>query len=298
MRRTILLLSTMTIAVLAVSGALLFGMGKPAQAQSDPEPPCTTTFCLDKTADPNPATVGEPITFTITQRCPNTSPPAFCHAGFPLVDELPSGLTVDSVDANAPMQPNYQCTTSGNIVTCAEAREFSATQPFTLTIVATPTTCGAFTNTASAGPNSGKVTFTVVGCGVRLSPGDDVYQEQECPPEGDETVFARGGDDTLLLNECGDTDNEPDPSDSDVDVARGQGGNDNIRVDDGDIQDTARGGSGTDRCTGDLDLGDGVDDVDEPPIGPGGGTGPEEDVGDTLLCEQKTYVIGEFYNQS
>ena len=42
MRRTILLLSTMTIAVLAVSGAMLFGMGKPAQAQSDPEPPCNS----------------------------------------------------------------------------------------------------------------------------------------------------------------------------------------------------------------------------------------------------------------
>jgi subtilisin-like proprotein convertase family protein len=134
---------------------------------------------------------------------------------------------------------------------------------------------------------------------VRLSPGDDVYVERACPPDGDETVFARGGADRLRLNLCGDTENEPaETTDSDIDVANGQAGNDRIRVDDGDIYDTARGGVGTDRCTGDLDLGDGVDDVDEPPIGPGGGTGTEEDTGDTLLCEQKTYVIGEFYNQS
>ena len=67
MRRTILLLSTMTIAVLAVSGAMLVGMSKPAQAQSVPEPPCTTNFCLDKTATPSTATVGKPITFTTSR---------------------------------------------------------------------------------------------------------------------------------------------------------------------------------------------------------------------------------------
>jgi hypothetical protein len=130
-----------------------------------------------------------------------------------------------------------------------------------------------------------------------LTPRADVYVEQFCPPDGDEEVFGRGGSDTLFLNECGDTDNEPDPSDSDVDVARGQGGNDNIRVDDGDIYDTAIGGPGNDTCRGDLDLGTTLN-VDDPPIGPGGGTGPEEDVGDTLNCEQRTWVTGEFYAQT
>jgi hypothetical protein len=147
-RRTILLLSTMTIAVLAVSGALLFGMGKPAQAQSVPEPPCTTSFCIDKTATPNPGTVDKPITFTITQRCVT---PGTCVDTRDIVDEVPSELSIVSVDAFDPIQPDYQCPTSGNTVTCSQLRFFTETQPFTLTIVATPTECGTFTNTVSNG---------------------------------------------------------------------------------------------------------------------------------------------------
>ena len=69
-----------------------------------------------------------------------------------------------SLDADDLDDPDYQCTTSGNTVTCAQVRFFSETQPFTLTIVATPTECGTFTNTASAGSSTGSVTFTVEGC--------------------------------------------------------------------------------------------------------------------------------------
>jgi Domain of unknown function DUF11 len=164
-RRTILLLSTMPIAVLAVSGVMLFGMGKPALSQSDPEPPCGVSiedqYCIDKTADPNPAIVGQPITFTITQRCPGSDQGCIALARDTIVDELPSGLTVESVDpAGCTTSGN---TTSGNTVTCAFNRFFTPTQPFTLTIVATPTKCGTFTNTASA-PTVGftaHVTFTV-----------------------------------------------------------------------------------------------------------------------------------------
>jgi hypothetical protein len=148
----------------------------------------------------------------------------------------------------------------------------------------------------------------VLAQSVVLSPGEDVYVEQFCPPDGDEEVFAKGGDDTLLLDVCGDPNTPESPedgfpdtpdTDSDVDVARGQGGNDNIRVDDGDIQDSAIGGPGTDRCTGDLDVGASAASVDDPPAGPGGGTGPEEDIGDTLRCEQKVWIKGfTFYTQS
>jgi Domain of unknown function DUF11 len=147
------------VALLVVSGALLFGMGKPAQAQSDPEPPCTTLFCLDKTATPNPATVGEPITFTITERCPGGGP-AGCTDIQTLVDQVPPELTVDSV------APAGTCSATGNTVTCG-TRVSLPTQPFTLTIVATPTECGTFRNTASHGggfPSTATVTFTVVGC--------------------------------------------------------------------------------------------------------------------------------------
>jgi hypothetical protein len=140
---------------------------------------------------------------------------------------------------------------------------------------------------------------------VQLGPGDNTYNERRCPPNGDETVSGLGGDDVLRLNLCGDTANEPDPAgttpDSDADIGNGNSGQDRVRVDDGDIQDTASGGNGShDRCVGDLDLGDGVADVDDPPEGPGGGTGPEEDIGDHLdnSCETIIWVQGEYYHQT
>jgi uncharacterized repeat protein (TIGR01451 family) len=144
------------LAVLVVSGALLFGMGKPAQSQE----PCNTVFCLDKTADRSTVTVGEQITFTITERCPNAID---CTVFTPLVDQLPSGLTVDRVDDS---QADIQCTTSGNTVTCPGGRFSTPTQPFTLTIVATPTECGSFTNTASNSIDldGAEAAFTVEGC--------------------------------------------------------------------------------------------------------------------------------------
>jgi uncharacterized repeat protein (TIGR01451 family) len=154
-------------AVLVVSGAMLFGMGKPAQSQES-APPCNTNFCLDKTADPSTVTVGERITFTITERCAEAN---FCNIFLPLVDELPSGLTVNSVDPVGPLLPSdYQCSTSGNTVTCPGDRSSTQTQPFTLTIVATPTECGSFTNTAtndldpSIGFYTVEAAFTVEGC--------------------------------------------------------------------------------------------------------------------------------------
>jgi hypothetical protein len=135
---------------------------------------------------------------------------------------------------------------------------------------------------------------------VELGGGDNTYNERRCPPHGDETVFGRGGDDVLRLQVCGDTANEPDDTDSDADIGNGNRGKDRVRVDDGDIQDTATGGAGSnDRCVGDLDLGTTLN-VDDPPEGPGGGTGPEEDVGDTLddSCETIIYEPGEFYHQT
>jgi hypothetical protein len=158
------------LAVLVVSGAMLFGMGKPAQSQES-APPCNTNNCLDKTADPSTVAVGEPITFTITERCVDAT---LCTVFLPLVDELPSGLTVNSVDPAGPFLPSdYQCSTSGNTVTCpgdGGERTSTQTQPFTLTIVATPTECGSFTNTAtndldpSVGLYTVEAAFTVEGC--------------------------------------------------------------------------------------------------------------------------------------
>jgi hypothetical protein len=62
MRRLAALVIAAAVALLVVSGAMLFGMGKPAQAQ-ETYTSCTSSpsggdvFCLDKTA-PSTATVG------------------------------------------------------------------------------------------------------------------------------------------------------------------------------------------------------------------------------------------------
>jgi hypothetical protein len=129
-----------------------------------------------------------------------------------------------------------------------------------------------------------------------LGPGDNTYNERHCPPDGDERVFGRGGDDVLRLQLCGDTDNEPEASDSDADRGFGNRGNDRVRVDDGDIQDSAAGGRGRhDRCVGDRDLGSDNTVGDPPPAG-----GPDEDISDNLdeSCERIIWVDGDFYNQT
>src|SRR5215204_747002 len=135
---------------------------------------------------------------------------------------------------------------------------------------------------------------------VNLGPGKHPYNARRCPPNGDETVSGLAGDDVLRLQVRGDTANEPDATGSDADIGNGNRGKDRVRVDDGDIQDTATGGAGSnDRCVGDLDLGTTLN-VDDPPAGPGGGTGAEEDVGDNLdsSCETIIFVPGEYYHQT
>jgi hypothetical protein len=133
---------------------------------------------------------------------------------------------------------------------------------------------------------------------VKLGPGNNTYEERRCPPNGDEDVFGRQGDDRLRLNECGDTDDEPEASDSDVDNAYGNRGNDVLKVNDGDIYDKAGGGSGQhDKCVGDRDLGS--DNAVGDPTPESGG--PDEDISDKLdaeSCETIVWKDGDFYNQT
>src|SRR5215208_4652535 len=151
-----------------------------------------------------------------------------------------------------------------------------------------------------------------------LGDGNNTYDEKRCPTaanvepfDGDETVNGNGGDDVLRLQLCGDTANEPDPAgttpDSDADVANGGNGKDRMRMDDGDIQDTATGGSGSnDRCVGNRDLGTAEENAafnanpTNPPAGVIGGIGEHEDISDTLdpSCETIIWVTGEFYHQT
>jgi hypothetical protein len=132
---------------------------------------------------------------------------------------------------------------------------------------------------------------------VELGGGNNTYGERRCPtatnPDGDETVFGRGGNDVLRLHLCGDLDPAGTTPGTDADIGNGNRGQDRVRVDDRDIQDTASGGGGfNDTCVGDLDIGATATSIDDPPVGPGGGTGAEEDAGDTLdaTCETKDWV--------
>ena len=154
MRRTVVLSALAAVAVLLVGVAALLWT-QPSQAQE----PCTIDLCIDKTANPNTVKVGQQITFTIRERCFTEE---FCTSVIPIVDVLPSGLTIVSVDDN---QPDYQCSTSGNTVTCPGGHLSTPTSPFTATIVATTTECGMFTNTASKGNQEpAQATYTVEGC--------------------------------------------------------------------------------------------------------------------------------------
>jgi hypothetical protein len=63
----------------------------------------------------------------------------------------------------------------------------------------------------------------------------------------DDTIFGRGGADRIRADVFGPKHGSP----RDTDVARGNRGDDRIRIDDGDGRDTAIGGSGDDVCVGD-----------------------------------------------
>lgn len=130
-----------------------------------------TPTCLNNTASPNPVTVGQPLTFTITISSPpsgNCAQTNSCGGFETLTDALPAGLTfVSASDTNCsgcvPAAPS--CFNSGNTVTCP-AVLYATNNPATATIVATPTQCGNFINTATTSPGGGTASapFSVTGC--------------------------------------------------------------------------------------------------------------------------------------
>jgi hypothetical protein len=170
-RRIAALVIAAAVAMLLIGVAALLWTQE-AQAQE----PCSENFCIDKTVNDSTPTVGQQITFTITERCVFGE----CTAFPPLVDTLPDGLIITGVVANAPFQPEYQCTTSGNTVTCPANRISTPDQPFTLTIVALTTECGEFTNTASkSSGQTAQASFKVEGCGPTVP-----TTKQECKEGG------------------------------------------------------------------------------------------------------------------
>ncbi len=118
------------------SGLLV--LAQPSQAQQPPPacPPQQDLPRLTKTANPDPATVGQPLTFTITET--NDSP---CP-GFAIIeDNLPAGVTFVSVTTDF-----GECAQSDGEVGCILI--IPPRSSATVEIVVIPTTPGTITNTA------------------------------------------------------------------------------------------------------------------------------------------------------
>jgi hypothetical protein len=164
-RASLLRVSLVGVAVLA---AVLLGLlAQPGQAQS-PNQQCNVNnqghfICIDKTASPNPATVGQPIIFTITVTI-DIQPGQGIGFFAGIRDTVPPSLTIVSAEASGGFQPPPPCTVTDSTVDCTVP--VNEENPATVTIEAIPTQCGDFANSAfeiDEGPTS-TAHFTVVGC--------------------------------------------------------------------------------------------------------------------------------------
>ena len=185
-----LLLKLLLLALMA-AGVLVFTSVALAQGASTPGGQCTNAvvganYCIDKTASPTRATVGQPLTFTITLGPIGNC--LICSFGDQITDTLPTGVTFVSATATntAPGTfpfPQPTCANSGNTVTCTEmdsAFVYPQRFPSIATIVVTPTRCGTFTNTAnSANGISASADFTVNGCAGPNRPNKQQAQKQQ-----------------------------------------------------------------------------------------------------------------------
>ena len=195
-----LLRSSKPLKLLVVAGVLLTLLtlvpDAGAQGASTPGGQCTniggTTYCIDKTASPAQASIGQPITFTITVG-PTNCLFQICAFEDTITDTLPAGVAFVSATATNTFtlfgQPT--CTNAGNTVTCTNifsAFTFPPPQalPSTITIVATPKQCGTFTNTATSTRGiSASADFTVVGCPTQQQ-RQPHQQQPACPPASQE----------------------------------------------------------------------------------------------------------------
>src|SRR5262249_28884759 len=126
-------------------------------------PPVSTDLAISQTDAPDPATVGQPLTYTIT--ITNNGPdPA---TSVVMTDTLPAGATFVSATAS---QGNCMGTTT---VVCAVGSLASAASAM-VAIVVTPTQAGNISNVASivgheadprSGNNTAKADTTVQGAG-------------------------------------------------------------------------------------------------------------------------------------
>ncbi|HUP69523.1 MAG TPA: right-handed parallel beta-helix repeat-containing protein [Acidimicrobiales bacterium] len=233
-------------------------------------PSCTqgalrADLSVTKTATPDPVTLGEDVTYTVTVS--NAGPDA--ASGVIVTDALPSGMTYRSA---TPSQGS--CSQSGGTVTCSLgvlAKNASAT----VTIVVEADSVGTKSNTASAtsatadpnaANNSGSATTTVNNthaCTIVGTGGDDVLTgtaggDVICGLGGNDTISGGNGNDTLL----GGQGNDIVHGDNGNDSVNGGAGSDSLFGDNGDdslnsvdgvaANDANDGGGGIDTCSADA----------------------------------------------
>lgn len=95
---------------------------------------------LDKDASPNPATVGQPLTFTITETANATTPVQFLDAF------IEGDFTIQSVTVDSP-DPSANCTILSPTEVFCDLGTIPAGQTATVQIVVIPTAPGTITNT-------------------------------------------------------------------------------------------------------------------------------------------------------
>jgi uncharacterized repeat protein (TIGR01451 family) len=125
--------------LLALVLAASFLLVQPAQAQTDRD------ISIIQTADPNPATVGQPLTLTVTVT--NNSVPQ--HVG--LQDFLPPGMELVSA---TPSQGTCGAGPHGMHGVECTFGDLASGGSATVGIVVTPTVPGTMTNTAVSGGKS------------------------------------------------------------------------------------------------------------------------------------------------
>lgn len=99
----------------------------------------TVNLAIVKSDAPDPVVVGQPVTYTLTV----TNPGATGATGVTVTDQVPASFAVGATTTS-----QGTCTTSGQTVTC-ELGAMASGGSATITIEATPSQAGSYTNTSS-----------------------------------------------------------------------------------------------------------------------------------------------------
>ena len=161
-----LFLKLLLLALMA-AGVLVFASAALAQPSSN-----NGQTTLTKTASPNPVTVGQQLTFTLTE----TADPAAGYVSRSVIDTLPAGVRFVSATSS---QGTCAFDPGANTVTCGPFFLLFSGSPFTASIVVVPTKPGTITNTAR--DNGGPPNVVSVDVTVLPLPQQQKQQQKQAP---------------------------------------------------------------------------------------------------------------------